>query len=84
MCAKPCTTTSVPVLNTPSGADLHDDVRKLSGFWSERAATLARFTAGKAALDQMVTLAEHLPELASPGAAGTAPVAPPRARRTRR
>lgn len=49
-------------------ADLHDDVRKLSGFWTERDANLARFTAGKAALDQMVTLAEHLPELASPDA----------------
>jgi len=49
-------------------ADLHDDVRKLTAFWSERAANLARFTAGKAALDQMVTLAEHLPELASPDA----------------
>ena len=43
-------------------------VRKLTAFWSERAANLARFTAGKTALDQMVTLAEHLPELASPDA----------------
>ncbi|MBK6534983.1 MAG: hypothetical protein IPF99_37210 [Deltaproteobacteria bacterium] len=49
-------------------ADLHDDVRKLTAFWSERAAALARFTAGKTALDQMVTLAEHLPELSTPDA----------------
>lgn len=48
--------------------DLHDDARKLAGFWSEHAAALARFTDARAALDQMVSLAAQLPEQATPDA----------------
>ena len=49
-------------------ADLHDDARKLSAFWAEHADGLARFTAGKTALDQMVLLAAQLPEVSTPDA----------------
>ena len=49
-------------------ADLHDDARKLSAFWAEHADALARFPAGKAALDQMGLLAEQLPEVSTPDA----------------
>ena len=49
-------------------ADLHDDARKLSAFWAEHADALARFPAGKAALDQMVLLAAQLPEVSTPDA----------------
>lgn len=49
-------------------ADLHDDARKLTGFWDEHAEALARFADAKAALDRMVALAGQLPDLATPDA----------------
>lgn len=49
-------------------ADLHDDARKLTAFWAEHTGALARFTAGKTALDQMALLAAQLPEVSTPDA----------------
>ena len=49
-------------------ADLHEDTRKLRAFWDERGDALARFTAGRAALDEMARHAAGLPELATPDA----------------
>jgi hypothetical protein len=49
-------------------ADLHDDARKLTAFWDERAEHLARFTAGRAALEQMTLLASQLPDISTPDA----------------
>lgn len=50
------------VLRGDGVADLHDDVRKLTGLWTEHSAALVRFSAGKAALDRMVMLAGSLPD----------------------
>ncbi len=47
-------------------ADLHDDARKLTTFWAEHDAVLARFVAAKLALDHVALLAARLPDLGAP------------------
>ncbi len=47
-------------------ADLHDDARKLTAFWTEHDDALGRFAAAKLALDHVALLAARLPDLGTP------------------